>query len=121
MDRRATGRTAESVAREHLCARGLTLVCENYRCRGGELDLVLLHDNVLVIVEVRLRASARFGGAAESVDWIKRRRIVHAARHLLLMHAELRHLRVRFDVITFAAATPTTADVEWIQNAFEAE
>lgn len=120
MDRRATGRSAEAVAREHLCARGLKLVCENYRCRSGELDLVLVDGKVLVIVEVRLRASARFGAAIESIDWIKRRRIVRAARHLLLTHAELRRFPVRFDVITFSAATPRAADVEWIKHAFDA-
>src|SRR5262245_29339728 len=101
MDRRAIGTAAESIAREHLCARGLTLVCENYRCRRGELDLVFVEGDVLVVAEVRLRASAKFGGARESIDWSKRRRIVRATEHLRMMHAELRKLRVRFDVVLF--------------------
>jgi len=120
MDRRAVGTAAESVAREHLCARGLTLVCENYRCRGGELDLVLVDGDVLVIAEVRLRASARYGGACESIDWIKRRRILHATEHLRLRHPQLRRLRVRFDVVAFDAATPGDGRVQWIKGAFDA-
>ena len=120
MDRRALGTAAESVAREHLCARGLKLVCENYRCRSGELDLVLIEGDVLVVAEVRLRSSARFGGARESIDWSKRRRILRATEHLRLTHRELRHLRVRFDVVAFEAATPGDAGVEWIRGAFDA-
>jgi putative endonuclease len=120
MDRRAVGTAAESVAREHLCAHGLTLVCENYRCRLGELDLVLIESDVLVIVEVRLRASTRFGSASESIDWIKRRRILRATEHLRLRHRELRHLRVRFDVVAFDAAAPGDGGVQWIRGAFDA-
>jgi len=120
MDRRAIGTAAESVAREHLCSRGLTLVCANYRCRSGELDLVLLDGEVLVVAEVRLRASARFGGARESIDWAKRRRIVRATEHLRLMHAELRSRRVRFDVVVFDAAMPGDGGIEWIRGAFDA-
>ena len=120
MDRRATGAAAESVAREYLCARGLQLVCENYRCRVGELDLVFVEGNVLIVVEVRLRASARFGGALESIDARKRRRIVRATQHLLLENRQLQHLRVRFDVVTFATSPASSAEAEWISNAFAA-
>jgi len=120
MDRQALGTTAESIAREHLSARGLSLVCANYRCRLGELDLVCLDGNVLVIVEVRLRSASRFGNACESINWSKRRRIVRATQHLLMTHRELRSYPIRFDVIAFDDAVPTTAGVQWIRGAFDA-
>src|SRR5262245_22800064 len=100
MDRRQQGATAESVAREFLAQQGLTLVCENYRCRGGELDLVMLDGRTLVIVEVRQRANERYGSASESVDWRKRRRLVYATRHLLMRRPALSRHPARFDVIT---------------------
>jgi putative endonuclease len=119
MDRQALGATAESVAREHLAARGLTLVCANYRCRLGELDLVCLDGEVLVVAEVRLRSASRFGNACESIDWSKRRRIVRATQHLLMKRPGLRAYRIRFDVIAFDAPVPAPDNVLWIRNAFE--
>lgn len=121
MDRRhQTGLTAEATARDFLAARGLTLLLENYHCRLGELDLVMLDRGVLVVVEVRLRADSRFGSAGESVDFFKQRRIVRATKHLLLTRRDLRHLPIRFDVIAFDAKSPATNSVQWIRSAFEA-
>ena len=82
------GDAAEARALAHLRAAGLRLVARNYRTPGrggGEVDLILREaDGTLVFVEVRARASARFGGAAASVGAAKRRRIVFAARHFLM-------------------------------------
>lgn len=119
MDRRHKGRSAEAAARDFLIARGLTPLLENYRCRLGELDLVLLERGALVIVEVRLRRDGRFGGAGASVDYFKQRRIVRATRHLLLTRRELQRLAVRFDVVAIDAAAPATCAIEWIRGAFQ--
>lgn len=121
MDRRKKGRAAESAAREFLVARGLRPLLENYRCRMGELDLVLLDCGVLVVAEVRLRGSRQFGGAGASIDPFKRRRIVQATRHLLLTRRDLRSLPVRFDVIAFDAWAPAVSSIQWIRGAFEEE
>jgi putative endonuclease len=119
MDRRALGTEAEILARDYLLARGLKLVCENFRCRMGELDLVVLDGEVLAIVEVRLRTRAEFGGAAASVDWRKRARIIRTAQYLLLQRRELRCYPVRFDVVALASAAPSGgAAIEWIRGAF---
>ena len=71
----------------------------NYRCRIGELDIVASDGRVLVVAEVRMRSSDRYGGAAASVTWRKRQRIVRATRHLLAMQPALAALPVRFDVL----------------------
>lgn len=118
MDRRATGAHAEGIARRFLCARGLELVCENYRCRLGELDLVMLEGGTLVIVEVRMRSCAQYGGALASVDRFKQQRVVRAAEHLLLTHPRLRRLPVRFDVVSFEPRSERR--IEWIRAAFDA-
>ncbi len=122
MDRRTQGTAAETRALEFLETRGLKLVCRNFLCKAGELDLVLLDGGTLAIVEVRSRENQGYGSAAESIGWRKRRCIVRAAQYLLLKQPQLRRLPVRFDVIvlnTGAAATPGKT-IEWIRGAFDA-
>lgn len=119
MDRRALGTAAETVALEYLQARGLTLVCRNFLCKTGELDLVMRDGSVLAIVEVRARRDRGYGSAADSIGWRKRRRIVRAAQYLLLRRPELGALPARFDVVTLDGAV-ADAGIEWIRGAFDA-
>lgn len=114
---RQAGIAAEDRALAWLQARGLQLVARNYRTPGrggGEIDLIMRDGNTLVFVEVRQRDSRAFGGAAASVGWNKRQRLVRAARHYLL---RLRRLPpCRFDVISMERGA-----VEWIRAAFDAD
>lgn len=106
------GGDAEDSAARFLAAHGLQVVARNYRTRLGEIDLVARDGAVLVFVEVRLRRSARCGGALESITARKRRRIAAAARAYLL-----RFRRVpacRFDVVCLEGAEPL-----WVRGAFE--
>lgn len=120
-DRRALGSQSEDIAARFLGTQGLELVERNFRRRLGELDLIArCGDDVLVIAEVRTRSSNAYGGAAASVDGLKRRRIVRAAQQLLQRRKDLARLRVRFDVIVVHDPTATTPRVEWIQHAFDA-
>ena len=100
--------------------QGLVLVERNYRVargptgRGGEIDLVMrAPDGTLVFVEVRSRASARFGGAAASVGAGKRQRLVYAAGHYLLRFAS--PPPCRFDVVALDGDR-----LEWHRGAFDA-
>ena len=113
--RQQAGAAAEQRAALHLEAAGLQVLARNYLCRMGELDLVARDGDVLVIAEVRMRISRRFGGAAASITWRKRTRIIRAARHLLTREPALQGLRVRFDALLIDGAG---ADVEWIKGAF---
>src|SRR5512135_3186405 len=118
----ALGRTAEDLALRHLQCAGLVLLVRNYRCRAGELDLVMLEPEtrVLVLVEVRSRSRRDYGSAAATVGHAKQRRCSSAARHLLLTRRELRRLRARFDVVAIDSARPGDAPpvVTWLRNAF---
>ena len=118
--RQRTGRLAEDLAAEFLRARGCEILVRNYRRRLGELDLGAREGGVLVIGEVRTRAHSRFGSAAESVDWRKRRRIARAAMQLLQQRADLARLPVRFDVIVVHDLMAREPRIEWIRHAFEA-
>jgi putative endonuclease len=114
MDRRARGRAGEELAARHLEARGFRIVARNIHLRHAELDLVAMDGAALVFVEVRLRSSARFGTAEESIDARKRLRIARAASELLARGGLPRHARVRFDVIAIdaSAAPPRIAHIE---------
>ena len=89
----------------------------NWHCRLGELDLVALDGGVLVIVEVRRRSRGDYGGAAASITFAKRRRMVRAARHLLMRRPDLARLPARFDVV---ALDGPEGRIEWIRGAFDA-
>ena len=73
------GARAEALAAQFLVARGLAIVERNFRRRCGELDLVARDGDTLVFVEVRLRRSRGYGGAAASITAVKRARLLAAA------------------------------------------
>jgi putative endonuclease len=113
--RQAVGAEKEDLARTYLERRGLHGVTSNYRCRLGEIDLVMRDADVLVFVEVRFRASDLFGTPAETVGPRKQRRLVAAAGHFLQRHRL--NLPCRFDVVAIGAGDR----VDWIQDAFHVE
>ncbi len=104
------GAAAEALAANFLTARGVEIIARNYRCRGGEIDLIAHDRDTLVFVEVRLRSSAAFGGAAASITATKRRRLARAAGHYL---AQLgREPPCRFDAILLDSLDPDR--IEWV-------
>lgn len=106
------GAQAEDRALAHLLRQGLALVVRNYRCKGGEIDLVMrAADGTLAFVEVRQRSGRGFGGAAASVTPAKQRRVLRAAEHYL--GTLDRVPPCRFDVV---ALEPGRLD--WLRDAF---
>ena len=108
----SSGARAEQSAEDCLARAGLEIVARNYRTRFGEIDLVAREGETLVFVEVRMRSSGRFGGAAASIDSHKRARMVSAARHFLSRLG--RNPPCRFDVVTLDGGDPV-----WMRAAFE--
>jgi putative endonuclease len=121
---KARGDAAEALALAYLEAQGLVCVCRNYRLAGGpgapgaEIDLILQDaTGTLVFAEVRHRSRNSHGGAAASVGWSKRRRLIRAAEHYLLY--QWPHGRewppCRFDVLAM-----DENKINWLQGAFDA-
>lgn len=114
---KAVGDAAEDRALAHLRAAGLRLLARNYRTPGrggGEIDLILREpDGTVVFVEVRQRASRKYGGAAASVGPVKQARVVRAARSYLMRMPRLP--ACRFDVVALDAG-----EIAWLRGAFEA-
>ena len=108
------GQSAESRAEAFLKSQGLKPVARNWRCRFGEIDLVMRDKDTLVFVEVRMRSRDDFGGAAASVTPAKQRRLIAAARLYLSSLPTLPPCR--FDVV---ALSGKKADPEWMRSAFD--
>jgi putative endonuclease len=107
------GNQAEEAAAQFLMGRGLRLLERNYRCRFGEIDLIMGDGRTLVFVEVRYRRNKSFGGAVESITSAKRVKLLRAARHY--MAASNTFPACRFDAVLLDG---DTKELEWIENAF---
>ena len=114
--RQRIGQRAEDIAADFLRAQGLEILERNYRRRLGELDIVARTGDVLIIAEVRTRATDRYGGAAASVDGRKQQRLVRAAAQLLQQRKDFSHLRVRFDVLAVSGIGADSPKVQWLQH-----
>jgi putative endonuclease len=108
------GEQAEELAHQFLIQQGLKPVCQNFRCKLGEIDLIMEDGNTLVFVEVRYRKSDKFGSAVESITQRKQSRII-AATNFYLMTYNIDQ-PIRFDVIGISNNQP----LNWIHNAFQA-
>jgi putative endonuclease len=112
------GAAAEAAAALFLQTQGLLVLAQNLRCRAGELDLVCQDGGVIVIVEVRHRATADFGGALASVTWRKQRKLIRATEFLRQRRPEWRARALRFDVIAVQGRPDGTHAMDWIRDAF---
>jgi putative endonuclease len=108
------GDDSEDRALRFLESRGLQLVVRNWRCRLGELDLVLRDGDTVVVAEVRGRSRPEFGSAAETVDRRKQQRIARATQQMLARNRELANRPLRFDIVAIDGG-----GIEWLQGAFE--
>jgi putative endonuclease len=107
------GDKSEQLAYQYLLKQGLHVVDKNFRCKHGELDLIMRDQQTLVFVEVRFRQSNKYGGALESITQKKQSRIIATTQYYLLINKI--NSPVRFDVITMSNDT----DINWIKNAFQ--
>jgi putative endonuclease len=110
------GARAEEAAFRQLVDNGLQPIARNFRCRGGELDLVMLDGNCLVIVEVRCRKSTRFTTPALTIDRRKQDKLVRTAALFAARNRRFASLPIRFDVVTIEGRTAPT--IRWIRDAF---
>lgn len=111
--RQVQGQAGEDAALAHLSQQGLTLVTRNFRCKAGEIDLIMREQDSLVFIEVRKRARSDYGGAAASITPAKQRRLLRTAQFFLLRYKTLP--ACRFDVVAIDGER-----ISWLKNAIEA-
>ena len=110
----------EDQARDYLLEHGLLLIQSNYRCRFGEIDLIMLDRDTVCFIEVKFRRSLAFGGAAVAIPRSKQRKIIKAALFYLAANMRLAHHALRFDALLIQQQS-AGIDFNWIKNAFYAE
>jgi len=115
-----TGAQYERKALRYLKSQGLKLLTCNFRCRHGEIDLIMRHGRCLAFVEVRYRMWNRFSTASGSIDSRKQKKIIKTAAAYLASHPHYANNTVRFDVVAFDVTEDERGRIQWMQDAFRA-
>lgn len=126
IDTKKIGNQIEVLVCDYLQQQRLKLIARNYKCRLGEIDLIMHDQAILVFIEVRYRQHQNFGSSLESVNLIKRNKIIKTAEYYLLSHPLSGNMTCRFDVVGVkpimqklgSISKLDSAQVEWIKNAF---
>ena len=119
------GSRGEALARRALKRKGLKLLAENYRCPGGEIDLIFLDTSTrrgagvetLVFVEVKTRTSDEYTSPESAVNSDKQRRIRRAGAYYITRH-HAEDYDVRYDIVTVVIRDGEKLRIEHIVNAF---
>lgn len=125
------GKWAENYAKQQALQQGFTCISQNYRCRNGELDLILEKDNLLIFMEIKARSNTHYGHAVEMLTPQKQRHMMNAITHFLAHFPQYTHHDYRFDLfaIQFHQSINNLQELErlnqnrifsyeWIENAF---
>lgn len=110
---RTYGAAGEDAVAEWYLANGYEIVARNWRCRDGELDLIVRLGRLFVFCEVKSRASDRFGAPVEAITPTKQARLRRLAARYLEDDAPVRPREIRFDVASVLAG-----QVEVLTGAF---
>ncbi|NBJ91506.1 YraN family protein [Parablautia muri] len=113
MNQKEIGKRYEEKAAAYLEENGFTLLAKNFRCRQGEVDLIGIHDNCLVFVEVKYRKSTMSGTPEDAVVPAKQRKICLVSDYYRIRHPLESTRQIRYDVVAISGET-----VSWYQNAF---
>ena len=114
MNTRENGSLYEKKAALYLEEKGYSVLSYNYRCKFGEIDLVVKDDNYIVFVEVKHRKDEKMGNPLETVTYRKIKRISMTASYYIMMHKIPDSTPIRFDIIGFLGE-----EITHIENAFE--
>lgn len=112
------GRETEAWACGYLQRQGLQLIAKNFRCRYGEIDLVMQHGQTLVFVEVKYRGNSDYGGAVGAVTRGKQAKLIKTAMTYMQQAKPLLQ-DMRFDVVAMQPGIEEKFACEWLQNVIE--
>jgi putative endonuclease len=117
--RQRLGESGENDACHELAERGYAILARRYRTRHGEIDIVARDGDTIVFVEVRVKTSAEFGSAAESVAPWKQRRVAAMAADYLARN-RITDRPCRFDVVAIDCKADGSRELRLIRHAFDA-
>lgn len=113
MNKKEVGQKYEEKAAAYLEKMGVVLLEKNFRCRQGEVDLIGLHENCLVFVEVKYRKNLSLGMPEEAVDRAKQLKICRVSDYYRMSHPKEGTRQLRYDVVAICGD-----EITWYQNAF---
>ncbi len=118
MNKRTAGDYYEVLACDYLRENGLTILCKNFRCKSGEIDIVAKDGKYLVFTEVKFRMGNRFGTAEYAVDFKKQNVISRVSDFYRKRFGISDDTSQRFDVVAMDMDDDRALHVRWHKNAF---
>lgn len=123
------GQWAEQEAKSQLEQSGFRTLVQNFHSRFGEIDLIVIREDLLLFVEVKARSQSAWGYAHEVIPYTKQLKIYKTALVFLQKFPECQQYFLRFDVVCFDFYrefaksvqydfTKIPYDLQWIENAF---
>ncbi len=113
MNNRLVGDCYEDLAEEYLRKNGYRILERNFRCKFGEVDIIAMHQDTVVFIEVKYRARTDFGYPTDAVNKQKQMRICNVASFYIHSHKQYADRNCRFDVVSIVGD-----NIELYQNAF---
>jgi putative endonuclease len=111
------GAWGEQIAADYLESLGYEIVCRNYRCRYGEIDLICMDGPVWSFVEVKTRKSFQYGDGLQAITVHKRRNMTRVALYFL-NQSDLPDAASRFDVVAIDCRSAVDYRIFLVRNAF---
>lgn len=106
------GVAAEKRAQSYLQKQGLRCIERNFRCKAGEIDLIMAQDEQLIFVEVKYRSSHHYGQAVEFLHQAKRRKLIRAIHYYLqTLKLNPAHTNFRLDLIAI-----DRQNIQWFKH-----
>ena len=115
-DQKVKGYWGEEKAKEYLTTRGVEIISQNYYCEYGEIDLIGIHDGMIVFFEVKTRFSKSYGYPEVSINFQKSDHIKKCSLKYLQNHPEI-DSEWRIDVISITKYENERLDIRWLKNA----
>lgn len=114
-NKRRLGSEYEDIAVCFLEEKGYNIICRNFYCKFGEIDIIAENKGYIVFVEVKYRKNEKFGLPQEAVSFIKQKRIINSSKYYCMTKHVGLNRPIRYDIVAVLGE-----NVEVIENAFEA-
>jgi putative endonuclease len=108
-------RFGEEIATNYLKKKGYRIIERNFRKGYGEIDIISIHNNVLVFVEVKTRTTGLYGGAIEAISFGKLRKLIRTCEYYKMLHPKLPE-SMRIDAILIDLIDEEVKKIEHIEN-----
>jgi putative endonuclease len=118
MDKTAKGKKGEEQAAAALRAAGMEIIAKNFRCGGGEVDLVALDGETVVFIEVKAWSAYGPESLEYALDIKKKQKIIKTAKYFLMENRKYNSMAIRFDVVFVRNKRDESCEVTHLASAF---